>query len=90
LLHDGADMARKKSTDFETSIKELEKLVERMEEGELGLDESLQAFERGIALSRSCQKALEDAEQKVRMVVEKNGKEELETFEHETDAGDQT
>jgi exodeoxyribonuclease VII small subunit len=50
----------------------------------------LQAFERGIALSRSCQKALEDAEQKVRMVVEKNGKEELETFEHETDAGDQT
>lgn len=89
LLYHGARMARKKVPDFETSLKELEQLVERMEAGELGLDESLQAFERGIQLSRSCQKALEEAEQKVQMLIEKNGREELEAFEHKSDAGDE-
>ena len=45
--------------DFEKSLDELEKLVARMEEGEQSLDESLQSFERGIALYRNCQTALD-------------------------------
>ena len=50
---------------FEESLDELEALVERMESGDLALEESLSAFERGIALTRTCQKALQTAQQKV-------------------------
>ena len=61
-------MPRKKTNfDFEAALKELEGLVERMEKGELPLEESLQKFERGIELTRSCQKALQEAEQKVQV-----------------------
>ena len=56
--------------DFEHSIKTLEALVETMEKGELNLEESLQAFEQGIALTRSCQKALTQAEQRVNQLLE--------------------
>ena len=51
--------------DFEASLEELEALVASMESGELSLDESLKAFERGIALTRACQTALQNAELKV-------------------------
>jgi len=69
-------MAAKKSTsiDFEKSLAELEKLVEQMEHGELSLEASLQHFERGIALSRACQTALQSAEQKVEQLLEKDGR----------------
>jgi exodeoxyribonuclease VII small subunit len=59
--------------DFEKSLAELEQIVERMEQGELSLDESLQQFERGIALTRSCQTALQQAEQKVAILLRKAG-----------------
>lgn len=63
----------KKSTfDFEKSLQELEALVQRMEAGDLTLEESLQQFERGIELTRTCQKALEAAEQKVQILTQKN------------------
>lgn len=52
-------------SDFEGSLDELEALVEQMETGELSLEESLAAFERGVALTRSCQQALRQAELKV-------------------------
>ena len=51
--------------DFESALKELETLVSRMESGELSLDESLKAFERGIELTRKCQSSLEAAELRV-------------------------
>jgi len=57
--------ARPKTDSFEDSLAELEALVDRMESGDLTLDESLQAFERGIALTRNCQQALQAAEQRV-------------------------
>ncbi len=65
-------MPRKKKTpDFETAIEELEKLVTRMESGQLSLEESMQTFERGAALSQQCQQALDTAEQRIRILTEK-------------------
>jgi exodeoxyribonuclease VII small subunit len=54
--------------DFEASLAELESIVQRLEQGELPLEESLRQFERGVALTRSCQKALRQAEQKIRVL----------------------
>ena len=54
--------------EFERSLDELEQLVQRMEKGNLSLDDSLQAYERGIALYRHCQTALEQAELRVRLL----------------------
>ena len=68
---------------FETSLKELETLVEKMEQGELSLEESLSHFERGVQLSRSCQQALKAAEQKVEILMKKNGQEEITAFDSE-------
>ena len=67
-------MARKKSTpDFEQSLAELQALVERLENGELSLEDSLTTFEQGIRLSRECQAALHQAEQKVQILLERDG-----------------
>lgn len=55
--------------DFEHAIEELDTLVNKLEDGELSLEESLSAFERGIKLTRECQQHLSDAEQKVSMLV---------------------
>ena len=62
---------------------ELESLVERMEHGEQSLEDSLKDFERGIALTRSCQKSLQETEQKIQQLIEKNGKDELVDFDEE-------
>lgn len=70
---------------FEKSLAELEELVERMEQGELSLEQSLKDFERGVGLIRQCQQSLQEAEQKVEMLVSKGGKETLEPFEPEQD-----
>ncbi|QDD90035.1 exodeoxyribonuclease VII small subunit [Pseudomonas oryzihabitans] len=66
-------MARKKAPDFEQSLAELQTLVERLESGELSLEDSLGAFEQGIRLTRECQGALAQAEQKVQILLEKDG-----------------
>ena len=66
-------MARKKPVDFEQSLGALQTLVERLESGELSLEDSLTAFEQGVALTRECQQALTTAEQKVQQLVEQNG-----------------
>lgn len=71
-------VARKEAKfDFENALAELEKLVESMEEGEMSLEESLKQFERGVALTRSCQKALAEAEQKVQILLKDAGKDSL-------------
>lgn len=78
-------MAKKKSTNsFEESLAELQTLVERMESGKLTLEESLADFEKGIGLTRECQSALTDAEQKVQMLLEKNDKVETIPFDVES------
>jgi exodeoxyribonuclease VII small subunit len=62
--------------DFERSLAELEEIVDRLEHGELSLDESLKQFERGVQLTRACQSALKEAEQKVEILLRKNGEPE--------------
>ncbi len=62
---------------------ELEQLVEQLEKGEISLEESLQSFERGIKLTRTCQKALQEAEAKVQILLEKDGQQTLEPFNDE-------
>ena len=75
-------MAKKQDKfDFEKAIVELETLVEKMEQGDLSLEESMAQFERGIALTRSCQTALAEAEQKVQVLLKNAGKETLSDFE---------
>jgi exodeoxyribonuclease VII small subunit len=74
---------KQNNINFEQSLQELETLVEKMEAGNLSLEESLKYFERGVALTRNCQKALAEAEQKVRILLEKNGKAQLQDFEPE-------
>jgi exodeoxyribonuclease VII small subunit len=54
---------------FEESLKKLESIVERMEKGELGLEESLKLFEEGVNLSTACKKELDEAEGKVQILI---------------------
>jgi exodeoxyribonuclease VII small subunit len=63
-------MSTPQAVNFEAALEELEQLVERMETGELSLEESLKAFERGVVLTRDCQKALKDAELRVQALTE--------------------
>ena len=82
-------MAKKDTKpDFEHSLATLESLVERMESGELSLEDSLSAFEQGIQLTKSCQQALKDAEQRVRILIEQNGSETLKDFADEAADGE--
>jgi exodeoxyribonuclease VII small subunit len=77
-----------KPLDFEAAMRDLEELVERLEHGDLPLEESLAAFERGVMLTRSCQTALKEAEQKVEILLKKAGEPRLEDFNtDETKAG---
>jgi exodeoxyribonuclease VII small subunit len=70
-----------KGPDFEKALAELESLVERLERGDLPLDEALQAFERGVALTRHCQACLQAAQQKVEILLKRSGEPRLEPFE---------
>ena len=73
-------VANSNEPDFEQALGELEQLVERLERGDLPLDEALKTFERGVALTRHCQSALKAAQQKVEILMKKNGKQELQPF----------
>ena len=80
-------MARKKAAaDFEHSLADLQALVERLENGELSLEDSLSAFEQGIRLTRDCQAALTQAEQKVQMLLERDGELQQVDFDAEPQA----
>jgi exodeoxyribonuclease VII small subunit len=65
-------MPRKKTDaiNFEKSLAELTNIVEKMEQGNLPLEQSLEQFEKGITLIRHCQQALSDAEQKVQVLTQ--------------------
>lgn len=72
---------------FEAALAELEGIVEALEQGDLSLDESLQRFERGVQLTRACQTALKNAEQKVEILLRKTGAAgEFETTPFDPDA----
>lgn len=66
--------ARKKSVDFEKKLNQLEVLVGEMEKGSMSLEDSLKAFEDGIKITRECQQALKEAEQKVEMLTSDTAK----------------
>ncbi len=70
-----------KLKDFEKSLQQLEKIVSQMETGELGLEESLERFESGIKLAKSCQDTLANAELRVEQLIEKNGLQQTVPFE---------
>lgn len=59
-----------KATSFEKSVQELDSIVEKMESGELNLEQSLELFERGVKLTRECRKILDDAEKKIEKLLE--------------------
>ena len=76
-------MADKKQT-FETSLKELERLVRRLEDGDLALEDSLKLFEDGVKLSRECQERLNQAERRIEILLkDENGNPQLEIIKTE-------
>ncbi len=83
-----AKSTRSSTLDFESALAELEKIVERMEQGEQSLEASLKDFERGMELSRTCQESLKAAEQRIEALVEKHGEFTSEPFEPEAEGSD--
>ena len=77
-------MASKKTIPFEENLAALESIVAQLESGELSLEDSLKQFEQGIALTRACQESLAAAEQKVQVLMSKNGEEALQPFADDT------
>ena len=78
-------MSATKNINLEKSLADLEDLVEELESGDLPLEKAMKKFEEGIKLTRSCQKALKDAEQKVEILLKSAGGESLEDFDVEGD-----
>lgn len=74
-------MTAKKALDLEKALADLEGLVEELESGDLPLEKAMQKFEQGIKLTRNCQAALKEAEQKVEILLKSAGSEELEDFD---------
>lgn len=72
------------SLTFEQAMQQLEQLIETMEQGDLSLDASLEAFEKGVQLTRICQQVLKEAEQKVQILSQNTPDAELEPFERDS------
>ena len=72
--------SKSKLPDFEQSLTELEALVAKLEQGDVPLEEALKTFERGVALTRQCQAALRTAQQKVEVLLARNGEESIEAL----------
>ena len=76
-------MTATKKFNLEKSLAELEELVEELETGDLPLEKAMKKFEDGIKLTRGCQNALKEAEQKVEILMQKNAREEITPFDSE-------
>lgn len=74
-----------KLPDLEESLTEITQLIDKMEHGELTLEQSLAHFERGVTLVKHCQKVLVDAEQKVQILIQNNNQETLTPYRDEED-----
>lgn len=73
-------MATDKQVSFEAAIAELETIVNQLESGDLGLEQSLALFEKGIELTRVSQSKLQEAQQKVQILMDKQGQLEMQPF----------
>jgi exodeoxyribonuclease VII small subunit len=74
---------------FETALEELEVVVEQLETGELTLEDSLEAFEKGVGLVKYCNQKLDEVEKKVELLVkDKEGKLQLKAFDEPANGGD--
>ena len=81
-------MSKKQAVDLEKALSDLEELVEELESGDLPLETAMKKFEDGIKLTRNCQAALKEAEQKVEILLKNAGGEEvLEEFDVDADEG---
>lgn len=69
--------------DFETSLQALEEIVSKMEQGTLSLEQSLEAFEQGVQLTRTCQSTLKEAEQRVSKLTQTDDAYTLNTLKNE-------
>jgi exodeoxyribonuclease VII small subunit len=78
-------MAAAKKINLEKSLADLEELVEELESGDLPLEQAMKKFEEGIKLTRGCQTALKEAEQKVQILMKSAGGDELADFEVDDD-----
>jgi exodeoxyribonuclease VII small subunit len=78
-------MTSPKKFNLEKSLADLEELVEELESGDLPLEKAMKKFEEGIKLTRGCQTALKEAEQRVEILLKSAGGEDLEAFEVDTD-----
>lgn len=65
----GMDKKEPKTRSFETSLKDLEKIVGELEKGDSSLEAQLKSFEKGVALSRDCMKQLEEVEKRVELLI---------------------
>ena len=63
-------MTKKDTVNFETSLKKLEKIIEKLEDGEISLEDSVKSFEEGIGLVKECQKQFSQAELKVKKLLD--------------------
>jgi len=72
---------KNENIDFEQAMDELESLVDKMESGDLSLEDSLKHFEQGVKLTRQCQTALKNAEQKVSILLNEDNETSLQEFE---------
>ncbi|MGB5332566.1 MAG: exodeoxyribonuclease VII small subunit [Woeseiaceae bacterium] len=73
-------MSSAKKFNLEKSLADLEELVEELESGDLPLEKAMKKFEEGIKLTRGCQTALKEAEQKVEILLQNAGSEDLDDF----------
>ena len=78
-------MTTPKKFNLEKSLAELDELVEELESGDLPLEKAMKKFEEGIKLTRGCQTALKEAEQKVEILLKSAGGEDLKEFEVDVD-----
>ena len=71
-------MTKKDTVNFETSLKKLEKIIEKLEDGDISLEDSVKSFEEGIGLVKECQKQLSQAELKVKKLLDNGDTVDLE------------
>lgn len=83
-------MPKKTTPSFATSLKKLESIVEKIESDELPLESALSEFEQGIKLANECQQTLKSAEQKVQILLSKQGEKKLTAFNEKNDDGKST
>lgn len=83
----GAASEAKDEMSFEDALEALEAVVDKLEDGELPLEQALSEFERGVALSRRCSEELDSADRRIEILIEQSGGKEAEAFEF--DSGDE-